>query len=59
MEGSLMNEALRLVDDIDRKLEPLTDEQIIKIWENHQGDTRLSVLAFARAIEREHGISWS
>lgn len=53
-----MNEALKLVDAIDRKLEPLTDEQIIKIWENHAGDTRLSILAFARAIEREHGISW-
>ena len=53
-----MNEALKLVDAIDRKLEPLTDEQIINIWENHAGDTRLSILAFARAVEREHGISW-
>lgn len=53
-----MNEALKLVDAIDRKLEPLTDEQIIKIWENHAGDTRLSVLAFARAIEKSHGIEW-
>ncbi len=44
-----------MIDSIDRKLEPMTDEQIIKIWENHQGDTRLSILAFARAIEKEHG----
>lgn len=52
-----MNEGIMsMIDSIDRKLEPMTDEQIIKIWENHQGDTRLSILAFARAIEKEHGI---
>ena len=52
-----MNERLmNLVESIDRKLEPMTDEEIIKIWENHQGDTRLSILAFARAIEKVHGI---
>lgn len=53
-----MNDAkiLELTNAIDRMLEPLTDEKIIKIWENHQGDTRLSILAFARAIEKEHGI---
>jgi hypothetical protein len=49
-------EVINMIDSIDRKLEPMTDEQIIKIWENHQGDTRLSILAFARAIEKEHGI---
>jgi hypothetical protein len=57
MEDSLMNdEVVRLLDNVDRKLEPMTDEAIIRLWENHQGDTRLSILAFARAIEREHGI---
>jgi len=54
-----MNEALRMVDEIDKRLEPLTDEQIIEIWKHYAGDTKLTVLAFARAIEREHGISWS
>ena len=54
-----MNEGIMsMIDSIDRKLEPMTDEQIIKIWENHQGDTRLSILAFARAIEKEHGIQF-
>ena len=54
-EGELAR-LIGMIDSIDRKLEPMTDEQIIKIWENHQGDTRLSILAFARAIEKEHGI---
>lgn len=49
-------QVLRVIDSIDRKLEPMTDEEIIRLWENHQGDTRLSILAFARAIEKEHGI---
>jgi hypothetical protein len=59
MEGGLMNEALRMVDEIDKRLKPLTDEQIIEIWQHYAGDTKLTVLAFARAIERKHGISWS
>lgn len=52
-----MNEdVMNLVESVDRKLEPMTDEAIIRLWENHQGDTRLSILAFARAIEKVHGI---
>jgi hypothetical protein len=47
---------MRVLDHIDRKLEPLTDEQIIEIWKYYAGDTKLTVLAFARAIEKEHGI---
>jgi hypothetical protein len=45
-----------VIDNIDRRLEPLTDEQIIEIWKYYAGDTKLTVLAFARAIEKEHGI---
>ena len=56
MENRLMNDAMRIVDAIDKKLEPLTDEQIIKLWDSFAGDTRLSVLAFARALEKLHGI---
>lgn len=56
MENRLMNDAMRMVDAIDKKLEPLTDEQIIKLWDSFAGDTRLSVLAFARALEKLHGI---
>ena len=47
---------MRVLDNIDRRLEPLTDEQIIEIWKYYAGDTKLTVLAFARAIEKEHGI---
>ena len=47
---------MRVIDSIDRRLEPLTDEQIIEIWKHYAGDTKLTVLAFARAIEKEHGI---
>ena len=47
---------MRVIETIDRRLEPLTDEQIIEIWKYYAGDTKLTVLAFARAIEKEHGI---
>lgn len=47
---------VKLVDEVDRKLEPLTDEQIIRIWERYCGDTRISIINFARALEKEHGI---
>ena len=51
-----MNDPIELVNEIDRKLTPLTDEQIIKLWDSFAVDTSLSVLAFARALERTHGI---
>jgi hypothetical protein len=53
---SRLSEAIKFVDAIDQKLEPLTDEQIIKLWDSYAGDTRLAVLAFARALEKLHGI---
>jgi len=49
---------MRVIETIDRRLEPLTDEQIIEIWKYYAGDTKLTVLAFARAIEKEHGIQF-
>ncbi len=54
-----MNEGImRVIDSIDRRLEPLTDEQIIEMWKHYAGDTKLTVLAFARAIEKAHGIQF-
>lgn len=48
-----MNEYIaKLVQNMVWKPKPLTDEEIIAIRMNTEGD----ILAFARAIEKKHGI---
>jgi len=53
---SLMEETKELLAQPEPKREPLSDEEISKLWgESYSGTTQM-VRNFARAIEKAHGI---